>query len=723
MDAAGQPYVVVAVPLGTTGYALVVARPLGVINGVLSSERLILLCVILASILGAAVLSGFVAQSSLRPVRQLTAAVEHVTDTRDFQPVAIRYVRGDLAVLAAAFNQLLRTIGRMRERQARLMADAGHELRTPLTSLTTNVELLHADLSSDRLSAAQKGAILGDVRAQLAELSDLVGDLVHLARDDSAGTFRPLDVRDAVGTAVERVRRRGGDRVFDVELGELYLVGDPDGSRADDDQPAGQRGQVEPAREHDPGPSPGEPAAGVRLGPGHPGGRPAVRVRPLLPGRDRPQHPGHRAGALDRGQDRGGPRGHGLGRTLVGRRRRVRRAAARGHEPRGAAEPPGPVRLTGAQVLGPVTGGPDRDLTGHSNLGMLGRRDGAGRRRRSEGRSVKTLELLWKHPMQRRVSLLTTVAVALAVVLCSLVGYLALRSTVVGASEGVAAAIAADLAAPAADELRTDGALGADLRQPGGVVVEAVDASGRVSRVPGEPLRLVLEARDLAVARADATSVQRVGRSTDGQRFAVVSVPVPGTGRALVVARPLAPALEILRAQRLVLLAISVAGVLAAAVAGLVVGLTGLRPMRQLTDAVEHVTATQDYQPVAAPYATGDLMTLAASFNLLLRLPDPDARAAVPPRRRRRPRAAHPAHEHAHERRPAAVRRAPRQADAGGEGGRPERPRRPARRAQRADRRPRPRGPRRHRAGARPRSTSATSWSRPSSGSGAGRPA
>ena len=229
VDTDGQPYVVVAVPLGTTGYALVVARPLGVVLGILASERLILLCVILASILAAAVVSHFVARASLRPVRQLTAAVEHVTDTRDFQPVAIRYVRGDLATLAAAFNQLLRSVGRMRERQARLIADAGHELRTPLTSLTTNVELLHADLGSDHLTTTQKGAILTDVRAQLAELTDLVGDLVHLARDDSAGTFRPLDVRDAVGTAVERVRRRGGDRVFDVELGELYLVGDPEG--------------------------------------------------------------------------------------------------------------------------------------------------------------------------------------------------------------------------------------------------------------------------------------------------------------------------------------------------------------------------------------------------------------------------------------------------------------------------------------------------------------
>ncbi|MGI3785409.1 MAG: sensor histidine kinase [Janthinobacterium lividum] len=229
VDASGQSYVVVALPLGATGYALVVARPLSTILGILETERLILLLVVASSILAAAVVSAFVAHSALRPVRQLTAAVEHVTDTKDFQPVAVRYAAGDLATLAGAFNQLLRSISRMRERQARLVADAGHELRTPLTSLTTNVELLSTDLQSDHLSTAQKGAILSDVRAQLAELSDLVGDLVHLSRDDSAGAFRPLDVRDAVSTAVERVRRRGGDRVFDVQLGELYLVGDPEG--------------------------------------------------------------------------------------------------------------------------------------------------------------------------------------------------------------------------------------------------------------------------------------------------------------------------------------------------------------------------------------------------------------------------------------------------------------------------------------------------------------
>ena len=229
VDTAGTPYVVVAVPVQDSGYALVVARPLGPVLAILDTERIIVLCVVLASMLGAGVAGLFVARSALRPVRDLTAAVQHVTDTKDFQPIAIKYAFGDLSVLAASFNQLLRSIARMRERQARLVADAGHELRTPLTSLTTNVDLLTSDLQRGYLSQAQRGQILGDVRAQLSELSDLVGDLVQLSRDDSAGAFTPLDLRDTVRSAVERVRRRGSDRTFDVTLEEFHVVGDPDG--------------------------------------------------------------------------------------------------------------------------------------------------------------------------------------------------------------------------------------------------------------------------------------------------------------------------------------------------------------------------------------------------------------------------------------------------------------------------------------------------------------
>ena len=228
VDSTGARYVVVALPLQGTDYALVVARPLQPVLDILATERFVVLCVVAASFLAAMIIAAFVTRSALRPVGQLTAAVEHVTDTKDFQPIAVRYDSGNLATLAGAFNGLLRSISRMRERQARLVADAGHELRTPLTSLTTNVDLLAADLQTGRLSTEQRGAILADVRAQLGELTDLVGDLVQLARDDSAGSFRPLDLRDPVRAAVERVRRRSQGHVFDVELDELHLVGDAD---------------------------------------------------------------------------------------------------------------------------------------------------------------------------------------------------------------------------------------------------------------------------------------------------------------------------------------------------------------------------------------------------------------------------------------------------------------------------------------------------------------
>ena len=231
---------------------------------------------------------------------------------------------------------------------------------------------------------------------------------------------------------------------------------------------------------------------------------------------------------------------------------------------------------------------------------------------------MKTWKYLWNHPLQRRISLLTTIAVALAVVVFSLVGYLLLRSTLVQTSQEIARSIADDLAPRAAEDITTTGALGADLRQAGRVVVMAVDARGQVLRPPGEQPDLVLTPEDLAVAEPGGTALARTGTSASGEPYAYVVVPLPGAGHALVVGRSLVPVLGILDVQRVILFAISAAGVLAAAVAGVLVGRSGLRPMRQLTEAVEHVTATQDLQPVSVRYARGDLATLAASFNLML---------------------------------------------------------------------------------------------------------
>ncbi|WP_234414833.1 histidine kinase dimerization/phospho-acceptor domain-containing protein [Dietzia sp. JS16-p6b] len=138
----------------------------------------------------------------------------------DLRPIP---VAGDdeIARLTASFNQMLVALGESRERQSRLVADAGHELKTPLTSLRTNVELLIAASrpGAPTIPDADRGALEVDVVGQISELTQLVGDLVELAREDSGDVeLEPVAVSEAVERALERVRRRRHDVHFDVEL-------------------------------------------------------------------------------------------------------------------------------------------------------------------------------------------------------------------------------------------------------------------------------------------------------------------------------------------------------------------------------------------------------------------------------------------------------------------------------------------------------------------------
>lgn len=222
-------------------------------------------------------------------------------------------------------------------------------------------------------------------------------------------------------------------------------------------------------------------------------------------------------------------------------------------------------------------------------------------------------------PLERRVTLSTAAAVAVAILLSNLAGYAALRATLLHASQSVAESIARDLAVPAADSLETTGRLDARVSQAGGVVVEAVAADGSVRRVPGETSALVLDPADTRATAPGAGPSVRTGVDDAGTRYLVVTRPLEDTGYALLVARPLGPVLEILSAQRLILLCVCAISIVACALLAGVIARYGLRPVRRLTAAVRHVTDTNDFQPVAMPDVSGELAVLASSFNQLLR--------------------------------------------------------------------------------------------------------
>jgi two-component system, OmpR family, sensor histidine kinase MprB len=209
------------------GFAVRLPRALEETDDTLARLRWILFAVGLVGVGVAVGLGLAVARTALAPVRRLTEAAEHVTETQDLSRRIDAAGQDELSRLAGSFNTMLGALERSQSAQRQLVADASHELRTPMTSLRTNVEVL---ARAGELTADDRRVILGDVVAQLDELTELVGDLVELARDGERPAEEMVDVRfdELVADAVERARRRAPSTEFRTKLEPTVVRGAPE---------------------------------------------------------------------------------------------------------------------------------------------------------------------------------------------------------------------------------------------------------------------------------------------------------------------------------------------------------------------------------------------------------------------------------------------------------------------------------------------------------------
>ena len=210
---------------GLIGDALVLALPLTEVDETLERLRWILLAVMLGGAAVAVGLGAAVARATVRPVAKLTAAAERVAATGELDHRIGSEGEDELGRLAASFNTMLAALERSRDAQRQLVADASHELRTPLTSIRANLELLER---ARDVPEPERAAMLAGARAQLEELTVLVGDLVDLARPGAQLVDQAEELRldELVEEAVERARRHAGaDRTFRVEATPCLVRG------------------------------------------------------------------------------------------------------------------------------------------------------------------------------------------------------------------------------------------------------------------------------------------------------------------------------------------------------------------------------------------------------------------------------------------------------------------------------------------------------------------
>ncbi|MGY0462472.1 sensor histidine kinase [Kitasatospora sp. cg17-2] len=212
---------------------VMVAAPTKSVEESLRQLAFLLGGVALGGIILAAVAGRLVARSALKPVDQLTDAVEHIARTDEVGTTIAVQGDDEIARLSTSFNSMSTALANSRERQTRLIADAGHELRTPLTSLRTNVDLLiRSDDTGRPLPPATRTKLLGNMKAQMQELTLLIGDLLQLSRPDSPKPVRTLSVvavHEIAERAVERAKLRGPGLVFETSTAPWYVHADAAG--------------------------------------------------------------------------------------------------------------------------------------------------------------------------------------------------------------------------------------------------------------------------------------------------------------------------------------------------------------------------------------------------------------------------------------------------------------------------------------------------------------
>ncbi|MFI6061772.1 sensor histidine kinase [Streptomyces sp. NPDC051286] len=211
-------------------FAVSVARPLSEITEPLATLAWVLLVVSGIGVIGAGAAGLWVARTGLRPVDELTEAVEHVARTEDLTVRIPVEGEDEIARLSSSFNSMTASLASSRDRQAQLIADAGHELRTPLTSLRTNVELLaRSDETGRPIPPDDRRALMKSVTAQMTELASLIGDLQELARPDAAqpGPLQVVGLHDIASAALERARLRGPELTITADLEPWYVRAEP----------------------------------------------------------------------------------------------------------------------------------------------------------------------------------------------------------------------------------------------------------------------------------------------------------------------------------------------------------------------------------------------------------------------------------------------------------------------------------------------------------------
>src|SRR5580700_7937775 len=122
-----------------------------------------------------------IARHGIRPVEEMATTARHISSTNLRERIVAEGYPSELASLASTFNQMLDRLEESFERISRFSADIAHDLRTPVNNIRGEAEVALARART----IDEYRDVLESCLEEAVRLSDLVGDLLFLARAES----------------------------------------------------------------------------------------------------------------------------------------------------------------------------------------------------------------------------------------------------------------------------------------------------------------------------------------------------------------------------------------------------------------------------------------------------------------------------------------------------------------------------------------------------------
>jgi signal transduction histidine kinase len=174
----------------------------------------IMVAAVAAAMLAAFLMSLYVSQRIVEPVRQVRFASQHIAQGDYHKRIQI-VSRDELGDLASAFNQMAQDLEQTEQRRLELVGNVAHELRTPLGSLQAMMEgLIDGVLPGEP-------ATYVNIQSELDRLQRLVQDLQELSRVEArqlALDQKPVQIDELIATAAARLRPQFDDKNVHLEL-------------------------------------------------------------------------------------------------------------------------------------------------------------------------------------------------------------------------------------------------------------------------------------------------------------------------------------------------------------------------------------------------------------------------------------------------------------------------------------------------------------------------